>query len=613
MQQLAHPLHPSLLCCALLQVLTLNFTFGGPEMVARWASYPYVRLYNVPQYQSSNTPLNESQSLSYPGWATVNPTSLIAYPGDYSTYFSSVCFFTGAAVYDSLKGEVPIGLVQSSYGGTSAEAWTSADALGNCGPYNPGPNPPTYMLATVVYNAMMHPLLRVALTAVVWYHTTHTHTRTHTHTHTHTAHHAQSPEPDISLMQVLSAVCRDTRYQGESNGGALLPRYTCAFPNLIDNWRDKFHQPDLPWFFALLAPYASGGTGLPPLRIAQLSGLTRPRTWVANAIDLGDEQSARTDIRQIHSRTHTHVPFSTLYSISSLTQSSLRLCPDPRNKSYLGERLARHIRRELYGQEVVASGPNVSSVTATLSGSTVMVQLTYQPGPESDGLHAISTPNCTTINGGAMAGPCCTFADGGRSVTGLFYAQVDGQPANSAARPVAAIGSSRLTANVTFATAPRVGQQLMVRVAWSQYPGCVLYNNQLLPALPSIHNVTIGPGGPVDPVVTSSSTGDAAVVVSSSSAGGSDAVSSGSAATGEAVTSTGAPTPMTSSSTGDGDDDGSSSSMMLMLGAVVVVVVLLLVVMGALVWRRQQQRASEAGGAANGYTSMGDTDGTSRR
>ena len=148
-------------------MLTLNFTFGGPEKVAQWASYPYVRLYNVYQYQSSPIPLNQS-GLSYPGWVPVNTTTLIAYPGDYSTYFSSVCFFTGAAVYDSLKGEVPIGLVQSSYGGTSAEAWTSADALNACGPYNPGPNPPTYMLPTIVYNAMMYPLLRVALSGVIW-------------------------------------------------------------------------------------------------------------------------------------------------------------------------------------------------------------------------------------------------------------------------------------------------------------------------------------------------------------------------------------------------------------------------------------------------------------
>ena len=182
------------------QVLTLNFTFGGPEKVAQWASYPYMRLYSVYQYQSSATPLNES-GLSYPGWVSVNTTTLVAYPGDYSTYFSAVCFFTGSAVYDSLKGQVPIGLVQSSYGGTSAEAWTSADALDACGPYNPGPNPPTYMIATIVYNAMMYPLLRVALSGVIWY---------QTHTYTPHARKDSSSAVDLRADRLLCTAYCDT-------------------------------------------------------------------------------------------------------------------------------------------------------------------------------------------------------------------------------------------------------------------------------------------------------------------------------------------------------------------------------------------------------------------
>ena len=104
-----------------------------------------------------------------PVWVPVNETTLSAYPADYSTFFSAVCFWTGSAVYDSLQGKVPIGLVAAAYGGTSAEAWTSADAVGACGPYNLPPNPPTYMLASVAYNAMIHPILRMTMTAVVWY------------------------------------------------------------------------------------------------------------------------------------------------------------------------------------------------------------------------------------------------------------------------------------------------------------------------------------------------------------------------------------------------------------------------------------------------------------
>ena len=212
---------------------------------------------------------------------------------------------------------------------------------------------------------------------------------------------------------------------------------------------------------------------------------------------------------------------------------------DPRNKSYLGERLALHIRKELYGQNVIANGPHTSSVTATLLNSTLQVELHFEAGPESDGLLAMSTPNCTAINGGIYAGPCCTFGEGGQ-VVGLFYAQLDGQPANTAVTPMATLDPARraLTATVSFAAAPRLGQQLLLRVGWSQYPGCVLYNGALLPALPSIHNVTIGDTPP--PVVPVSSTG------------------------------------------ADGGDGAGDSSWVTMLGVVVAVV--LVVVVGVVVW-----------------------------
>ena len=146
-------------------------------------------------------------------------------------------------------------------------------------------------------------------------------------------------------------------------------------------------------------------------------------------------------------------------------------------------------------------GPRIVAATATLlSSSTVQVEIRYEEGRESEGLLAISTPNCTTINGGFSAGPCCAFGDGDR-VTGLFFAQLDG-PGNSAVTPTAVLSPTRrsLSANVTLATAPSPGQNLIVRVAWSQYPGCVLYNSHLLPALPSIHNLIIR-GGVQPPTV----------------------------------------------------------------------------------------------------------------
>lgn len=46
-------------------------------------------------------------------------------------YFSAVCWLYGKYLYQELG--YPIGLIDTSYGGTPIEAWSSRDALGQCG------------------------------------------------------------------------------------------------------------------------------------------------------------------------------------------------------------------------------------------------------------------------------------------------------------------------------------------------------------------------------------------------------------------------------------------------------------------------------------------------
>ncbi|MDR1683708.1 MAG: 9-O-acetylesterase [Candidatus Symbiothrix sp.] len=83
------------------------------------ADYPNIRLLHVEkatstQPQSDITIINQS-------WQVCTPASI--------ANFSAVAYFFGRDLYQNLN--IPIGLINTSWGGTLAEAWTSGDALEN--------------------------------------------------------------------------------------------------------------------------------------------------------------------------------------------------------------------------------------------------------------------------------------------------------------------------------------------------------------------------------------------------------------------------------------------------------------------------------------------------
>jgi sialate O-acetylesterase len=79
------------------------------------ADYPNIRLFQV-IHTTSTVPLD---SINCPGWDVCSPATI--------PEFSSVAYFFGRKVFKELG--VPVGLIHTSWGGTPAEAWTSAGAL----------------------------------------------------------------------------------------------------------------------------------------------------------------------------------------------------------------------------------------------------------------------------------------------------------------------------------------------------------------------------------------------------------------------------------------------------------------------------------------------------
>ncbi|RYG71449.1 9-O-acetylesterase [bacterium] len=84
------------------------------------ANYPNIRLYTVPK----GTSLSPRDDVGKE-WLVCNPTNIKsgAWGG-----FSATAYFFGRKLNQELK--VPIGLIHTSWGGTNAESWVSASALG---------------------------------------------------------------------------------------------------------------------------------------------------------------------------------------------------------------------------------------------------------------------------------------------------------------------------------------------------------------------------------------------------------------------------------------------------------------------------------------------------
>lgn len=130
--------------------------------------------------------------------------------------FSAIGYFFAKRLREDLKN-VPIGLISSKWGGTTAEIWMPEEVVHNdpvlrenarkfnaqeYEPRQPGR----------AYNAMIHPIVGFKIAGTIWYH-------------------------------------------GESNIGSLV--YDKTLAALITSWR-KAWQDDFPFYFVQIAPYKTG-------------------------------------------------------------------------------------------------------------------------------------------------------------------------------------------------------------------------------------------------------------------------------------------------------------------------------------------------------------------
>ncbi len=202
------------------------------------SDFSKIRLCNI-KHQTSDKPIDTCQA----SWSILSAQTGFS--------FSATALFYGINLFEELK--IPIGLINSSWGGTPAESWTSRKSLekeADLQYYLKSPNSVNYEACktSVLFNGMIQPLIPYTIKGVIW-------------------------------------------YQGEANRWDA-DIYGKLFRTMIQNWRAAWNRSEFPFYFVQIAPYNYNQEEAHELNgylmEAQASALKLPNTGMISTLDIGD-------------------------------------------------------------------------------------------------------------------------------------------------------------------------------------------------------------------------------------------------------------------------------------------------------------------------------------
>lgn len=381
-----------------------------PDLEKLTAKFPNIRLITVPQV-GTQEPQND---FGGEGWQECSPETVGS--------FSAVGYYFGRQLHQTLN--VPIGLIDNSWGGSACEAWVPRDVLKaderyaellqrwrdtektydhekamatyqakraawqeavkkakeNGKPVPSAPRAPRNPLAgqhrpANLYNGVLKPIIGYGIRGTIW-------------------------------------------YQGESNSGRAY-QYRHLFPLMIQQWRDEWKQGDFPFYFVQLADYMDESpepqdSAWAELREAQTMTLDKlPSTGQAVITDLGEAHD-------IH----------------------------PKDKQNVAKRLARWALAKDYGIDIAYRSPEYKS--HEVQGKKIVVTLDHVGG-------GLDTFDIRVPVGLAVAGEDKVFKRAKGRIVGKDKIEVW---SDDVASPVA------------------------VRYAWANNPVCNLQSREGLPVTP---------------------------------------------------------------------------------------------------------------------------------
>ena len=267
------------------------------------ANYPNIR-YNKVDGNVHPAPVDFRSS----SWTECNPTNAQVY--------SAVSYYFAKELYDDSKINIPIGLIVSAVGATRCQGWTSREAMASdpilkstyLDPYDQNPTLVSSAVnsATILYNGGIAPLIPFTINGFLW-------------------------------------------YQGEGNAGETT--YSRLFSAMINDWRTRWGQGNLPFYFVQIAPYSAAGANTGLTREQQTNTLVLPNTGMVVTTDI------TSDLTNIH----------------------------PTNKKDVGKRLALWAKAKIYGEDIVYTGPMYKSMK--VEGNKI--RISFHPASVGSGLEAI--------------------------------------------------------------------------------------------------------------------------------------------------------------------------------------------------------------------------------
>lgn len=275
------------------------------------ANYPQIRIFQVDRTLAATPQADLSK---FKGWQECNSNALN------SISFSAAAYFFGREIHTNLN--VPVGLVESSWGGTRIEPWTppvgfeSVPSLAKLAQpvEDSGKIPNTQPM--VIYNSMIAPLAGFAMRGAIWY------------------------QGESNLM--------DTNRVGYL-------AYLDDMRALVGGWRQVWGEGDFPFYFVEIAPFKYYGGKIH--RVASAESL--PEFWALQS------QAARS-IRHSGAAVVTDL-------VDNLDDIH------PRDKSNVGHRLALLALNKTYGEKaVVSSGPTFRKLK--ISGHTAILKFDHADG-----------------------------------------------------------------------------------------------------------------------------------------------------------------------------------------------------------------------------------------